>query len=103
PSFCRMRGRVSRRPEERRVAEREQPDVTDQEVECARKESEAQRLHQEDRIDEVRRHREEGDHHHERDHLMANGAHWLRPKRPVGRTSRTSAMITKMTVLDASG
>ena len=37
------------------------------------------------------------------DVLVARRSHEARPKRPAGRSSSTTAMITKITVLEASG
>src|SRR5262249_38122726 len=92
-------------------------DVADQQVESAGEQGKAQPLHQEHRIGDRRREREQRDHHEERDRLAARafGAlggferiddafhHVARPNRPAGRTSSTIAMMTKITVLEASG
>src|SRR5262249_41097819 len=76
--------------------------------------------HQEDRIDEERRYRQQHDHDHEGDRLAAEARarhdrrrrteqgiddafhHALRPNSPAGRISSTIAMMTKITVFDAS-
>jgi hypothetical protein len=121
PYLRRMRRRVAGTAEERGVPEREQPHVPDQEVERAREEREAEGLHEEHGVDEERRRDEQRDHHDERDHLVARdrgggragggagnlvdgGRHYRsRPNSPLGFTKSTRAMMTKMTVLDASG
>src|SRR6185312_2933491 len=77
---------------------------------------EAQRLHDEHRIDAGERRNREQHRHHERRHEHAvarrgaNGSGFgdrghqrSFPKRPAGRTSKTMTMMTKITVLDASG
>src|SRR5262249_61333236 len=76
-----------------------------------------QTLHQEHGVDEGRRHEEEHHHHGEavteelrveRDvargqRVVGRIGHQRCPKRPCGRNMRTIAMITKITVFDASG
>src|SRR5208282_1689184 len=78
----------------------------------------AQRLHEKDGIDHERR-RDEQRHHHRERHAQAPGRlptawqhpgflehalhHAFRPKRPAGRMSSTIAMMTKITVFEASG
>ena len=97
---------------EQRVAEREQAHVSDQEIEGAGEEREAERLHREDGVDEPGRGRDhqdqDGDGNSLRDGprldpLQCDVGHVCFPNRPAGRTSRTMAMTTKMTVLEASG
>src|SRR5215470_10483823 len=99
------------------MAERHQPAVADQQVEGASEQREAQRLHQEDRIGDERRDGEDRHQGDEGDHLRvgARGGcdprhrisdplhHALRPNRPAGRINSTIAMMTKITVADASG
>src|SRR6266851_2944079 len=119
PGLRGVRRAVARRAEEGGVAEREEPDVADEEVEGAGEEREAQRLHEKHRVHEERRRREDSRHHPEGDHLgdrhprhrrggcvdvfVGRRRHDARPKRPLGLTRSTSAMMTKITVLDASG
>ena len=57
PDLGGMRRQIARPAEIKRVAERQQPDIADQQVERAGEQREAQRLHQEQRIDEERRDR----------------------------------------------
>src|SRR5262249_31687842 len=104
--------------EKERMAEREETAVTDQQVERAGEQRKAQRLHQEDRVDREGRDRERDDQNRERDpnaaialavrsrrrHRIDHALHHaLRPNSPLGRMSRTIAMMTKITVFDASG
>src|SRR4029077_4956654 len=77
----------------------------------------AQRLHHEQRIGHEWRHHQRRHHHDEADRfaLLAQRGrlfceriehafhHALRPNRPAGRTSSTIAIMTKITVFDASG
>src|SRR5215470_12791599 len=112
-----MRADVGGPAEVERVAEREQADVADQEVEGAGEQRKAQRLHQEHRIGDRGRDHEHGEHHEEGDRLarhrtLARGFlqrvddafhHAALPNRPAGRISSTIAMMTKITVFDASG
>src|SRR5262249_46940999 len=88
-----------------------------QQVEGAGEQRKAQPLHQEHRIGDGGREREQHDHYEERDRLAAHalGArgrreriddafhHAARPNRPAGRISSTIAMMTKITVSEASG
>ena len=94
------------------VPEGDEPHVADEEVEGAGEEREAERLHGEDRVDEPGRdehHRHQdgdGDALRGRDALDALDGrfrHDCLPKSPAGRTSRTSAITTKITVFEASG
>jgi hypothetical protein len=108
---------IAGRAEEHRVAEGQQAAEADQQVERAGEEREAQRLHQEHRVDHGRGNDEERHHHHEGDAVVAQlglfavrgvreviVAHgYLCPNSPCGRIMRTIAMMTKITVLDASG
>ena len=100
-----------------RVAERQQADIADQQVERAGKQRKAQRLHQEQRIDKERRDDQHRHHRAERDDLAAafgrmrgrgerfggGDHHVVLPNRPAGRTRSTIAITTKITVFDASG
>ena len=100
------------------MAERQQADVADQQVEGAGEQGEAQGLHDEERIGDERRHGERRRQDDERDgelpRLARGGAAWARrsgsrssqatlPNRPAGLISSTTAMMTKTTVLEASG
>src|SRR5262249_27456120 len=117
PHLRRVRGDICCPAEEKGVPEREQADVADQQVERQREEREAQRLHQEHRIDKRRRDDERGRHRHEdsglapgrasrnrRADLLRDIRHYATlPNSPAGRIKRTIAMMTKITVFDASG
>jgi len=98
------------------MTERQQPAEAEQQIEGAREKREAQRLHDEHRIDAGERRHGERDRHHDGgdQHRVArcgpargalrNGGHYRSfPNSPAGRTSSTTTMITKITVLDASG
>ena len=69
PDLGCMRADIARPAEEQGVAEGQQTDIADQQVERASKQREAQRLHQEYGIGEHRRNDERDGHHEERDHL----------------------------------
>src|SRR5207244_4691334 len=111
------RREVSSRAEVERVPEGEQSGVSEQQIESAGEEGKAERLHQEDRIDDRRRSEDQRDQdrgwHTLRlgarldplDLFRCDGgrAHACFPTSPAGRTRRTSAITTKMTVFDASG
>jgi hypothetical protein len=87
--------------EEHRVAEGEEADIADQEVEGGGEEGEAERLHQEDRIDDEGRDEARDP---EPDHdAVLEADHVARPNSPAGLTSSTIAMMTKITVEEASG
>ena len=59
-----MRGEITRPAEIERMAEREQADIADQQIERAGEQREAQRLHQKDGIDAREgRHGEQRGHH----------------------------------------
>ena len=117
PHLGRMRREIARHAEEHRVAERKQPAEADEEIERAREEREAQRLHQEHRVDHGGREDEDRQHDEERVALIARlpgfvarrgdgfgvVGHYRCPKSPCGRIMRTIAMMTKITVFDASG
>ena len=117
PDFRGVRADVARKPEEHRVAEREQVDVADQEIEGAGEQREAERLHDEERIGDERRDRDQRDHHCEGDPAGAavaacrirrgdgglGSCQAALPNRPAGRINRTIAMMTNTTVFDASG
>ena len=86
------------------MAEAHQPGIAQQQIEGAGEEREAQRRHQEDRIGEERRDQPERQQHEADVALIDDGAgHLLCPNRPAGLTSRTIAMTTKITVLEAGG
>ena len=99
------------------MTERRQADITDQQIKGAGEQCEAQRLHQKDRIEEKRRHNEKYDHQRngdaetciavaaarERGRIENALGHAVRPNKPAGRTSSTIAMMTKITVFEASG
>lgn len=100
PGLHDMAEEVARRAEEHGVAEAHQPDIAQQEIEGAGEQREAQRRHQEYRIGEPGRGQrhdgQDGDEEALRVHLVC-------PNRPAGLISRTSAMTTKITVLEAGG
>ena len=121
-------GDVAATGEERRVAEGQQPGIAEQQVEGAGEQGEAQQLHQEHRVDGQRRQQRQAQqrqveqlptaqrgapalafdigphrHRHRRNAFLTRHAHASLPNRPAGRTSSTSTMITKITVLAASG
>ena len=103
------------------MPEGKQAAVAQQQVEGAGEEREAEHLHQEDRVEEERRdqqeHQEPGEDRHvvprhaERRRLGGHGDvgyglvghHAALPNSPAGFTSRTSAMMTKITTADPSG
>ena len=100
------------------MSERQEVDVADQEIEGAGEERKAERLHDEERIGDERRDRDQRRHHRKSDGVSAAVAgadvcfggggfeadgHVALPKRPEGRISSTSAMMTNTTVFDASG
>ena len=118
PDLGGVRRRRSAQAEERGVAEGEQPDIADQQVEGAGKQREAQHLHQEHRVERTTADDDQAASATERAEEAA--APWLRRRdaagggrrrrpsqRPSeqagGPTSSTMAMMTKMTVLEASG
>ena len=117
PDLGGVRADVAGDPQEHRVAERQEVDVADQQVERAGEQGEAQGLHDEERIGDKRRDRDQRDHDDEGDQIgpaVAPGrvrggdgfdgrGHCALPNRPDGRMSSTIAMMTKTTVLDASG
>ncbi len=115
-----MRRDIGRAADEGGMAERQQPDKADQQVEGAGEEREAQRLHQEHGIeDEGRDERKAEENHGEqmgraqpgfllrrrqgRDRSHSRAPQLARPNKPAGLTSSTIAMMTKITVLEASG
>ena len=72
PHLRRVGRQITRPAEIERVAERQQPDIADQQVERAGEQRETQCLHQEQRIDaEQRRDDKRRDHDQERDQLGA--------------------------------
>ena len=62
---------VAREPEKHRMPKREQVGVPDQEIERAGEQREAHRLHDEERIGEKWRDRDQGDHDREGDGVHA--------------------------------
>ena len=101
---------VARGAEEHGVAEGQQAAEADQQVEGAGEQREAQRLHQEHRVDDERRDREDAiaraDHAAMRAcsvTLRRRSSSAFLPNRPAGLISSTIAMMTKITVFDASG
>src|SRR5476651_372541 len=99
------------------MAEGQQSDIADQEIERQGEQREADRLHQKHGIDEDRSYDEEADHDGKRDRLAPGRSsrgryadrfshvrhHAVLPNSPAGRIKSTIAMMTKMTVFDASG
>ena len=117
PHLGGVRGEIARPAEEHGMAERDQADIADQKVEGAGEQRETQRLHEKDRIGDEWRD-DEQHHHHDEGRTEAPARllapdqqggierllhHAFRPNRPAGRISSTIAMMTKITVLDASG
>ena len=109
---------IARHAEEHRVAERQQADIADQQIEGAGEQRDAQHLHDEERIGEERRDGDQREHQHDRRSRNrarscwarsrrggGDGAHVRRPCRtgPTGRMMSTIAMMTNTTVLEASG
>src|SRR6185437_1721956 len=117
PDFRRVGREVAGPAEIERVAKRQKPHISDQQIEGAGKQRKAHRLHQEQRVDHERRHDQRNDHDGEGDHFALLAPyrrlpgervddslhHALRPNSPAGRTNSTMAMITKITVFEASG
>ena len=80
------------------MAERQQPDIADQQVEGAGEERKAQRLHQEDRVEDERRDQRQGEQDRRQDPVPPAAfapSQRARPKKPAGLTSNTRAMIDK--------
>ena len=117
PDLGGVRADVARQAQEHRMAERQQPDIADEEIEGAGEECKAQSLHHEERVDHkgasassaimmtkatLRRARPS---QARRGGGRRSFVHLRRPFRtgPAGRISSTIAMITKTTVFDASG
>src|SRR5262245_34768020 len=101
--FDRVARDVGGEAEECRVAEGQQPRVSEEEVERAGVDGEAEGLHHEHRVDEEGRPQAEQE---QRRHGGAPGErarHRVRPKRPAGCGRGTIAMITKITTWEASG
>ena len=112
PGQRRVRARVAGSAEEEGMAKGKEPHVSDQEVEGAGEEREAEHLHGEEGIDDPGSGDHSRDQHHDRnalggfaglDALDGGFGHACFPNRPAGRTSSTIAITTKMTVLEASG
>ena len=74
PGLGGIGGQIARPAEIERMAERQQPDIADQQVEGAGEQRKAQRLHQEQRIDEERRDHERHHHDGERDRARSRRA-----------------------------
>ncbi len=118
PDFRRVRADIARHAQEHRVAEREQADIADQQIERAGEQRDAQHLHDEEGIGDERRDDDEGK-QQQRTRSPRRGASWrgagvtaaadrrscqaTLPKSPEGRMISTIAMMTKTTVLEASG
>ena len=100
-------GAVRRAREIRGMAERQQAGVAEQQVEGAGEDGVAERRHHEDRIEAQERRGDEqqqaGDQAGARQRGILGAHQASLPNRPAGRTIRTMAMITKTTMLDASG
>src|SRR5215813_6226486 len=76
--------------------------ITQQKVEGAGEQRKAERRHQEHRIGDPGRDQRKAEQDDEGDPLVGR-AHLVCPNSPAGFTSRTSAMTTKITVLEAGG
>ncbi len=103
------------------MTERQEAAVAEQQVEGAGEEREAQHLHEEDRIEQERRHREEDRNADENGPMQMSGVHRrprarrrchsfadarhhaVLPNSPAGLTSSTTTMTTNITVAAASG
>ena len=89
--------------EEHCMAEAHQAGIAQQQIEGAGEQRKAERRHQEYRIGKPGRGQgqdgDEGGH----DQPLTRGHHLVCPNRPAGLTSRTIAMTTKITVLEAGG
>ena len=119
PDLRRVRADIARHAQEHRVAERQQPDIADQQIERAGEQRDAQHLHDEERIGDERRDDDDaatssanGNRRVARIRVAtrALGTATARrssqatlPNSPEGRMIRTIAMMTKTTVLEASG
>ena len=85
------------------MAEREHACVAQEQVEGAGEERIAEELHQEHRVDpEQRRDQKQRGQTRMHGDRRPHGAH-SRPKRPAGRHTSTTAMMTNTTMFDASG
>src|SRR5688572_16372554 len=101
------------------MTEGQKPRIADQQIECAGKDREAEHVHQENRIDEEWREQKGDDHSTEvpggkaggapvgacgnRSDRWRGGRHAVLPNSPAGLIMSTMAMMTKITVLEASG
>jgi hypothetical protein len=99
PDLDHMRGDVGRRPHEGGMAEREQPDVADKQVEGAGEEREAQRFHQEDGVelqgrDDGERQQADGESRGPVAQGQRRHGQTVLPKKPAGFTRSTTAMTT---------
>jgi hypothetical protein len=116
PHLGRVRGDVAAHAEIGRMPERQQADEADEQVEGRGEQREAQHLHQEHGVEQERARRDQHQHRREGDllrggHADAGGdggrhlgcGHHALPNRPAGLSSSTIAMMTKITVFEASG
>src|SRR5262249_44979953 len=117
PRLRRIGGDIAGPAEEQRMPERSQADIANQQIEGAGEQSKAQRLHQKDRMDHERQDHEQHDHGQEggaeapaalaalgkQRRLQRAFHHALRPNNPAGLIKSTIAMMTKITVFEASG
>src|SRR5215831_13856080 len=117
PHLGGVRRHIAGPAEIERMAKRQQADIPDQKIEGAGKQGKAHRLHQEQRIGDEGCDHQRRNHDNESDGLALRAQrrrllgewisdafhHPLRPNKPAGRTSSTMAMMTKMTVFEASG
>ncbi len=88
------------------MSEGQQPRITQQKIEGAGEEGEAQGAHQENRIDQQRSDDTRNQQQAVTDDATVedatvHGVYLSLPNSPIGRTSRTSAMMAKTAVLDA--
>src|SRR5580704_14348796 len=110
-----MRGHIGGSAEEGCVAEGQQADEADEEIEGAGEQGKAQHVHQVDRIMHERRDERRDDARCDDQKiepraklassraLLRHDAHAALPKRPAGRSKSTMAMTTKITIFEASG
>ncbi len=90
PDFRGVRGDIACHAEEHRVAEGEQADIADQQIEGAGEQRDAQHLHHEERVDEERRGGDQRQHQHARDREIA-----ALVLRVLGRGGRGGAHIRR--------
>ena len=115
PDLGGMRGDIGGGAEEGRVAEGQQADEADEEIEGAGEQGKAQHVHQVDRIMHERRDERGRDSRGDEQQiepraklarsraLSRHDAHAALPKSPAGRNKSTMAMTTKITIFEASG